>query len=196
MEIFGFGAGEVHVGDDGAVEQVVDPCGRQVLLDEDTLHAWGKGFVITDRGRQDFDQPVLQRWRQSGIDLLYQPGELEMRVGRRFGDLWTETYELRNAGVEPIDVSSIAISTPFRERHWTGGTDPWVWAAPTSGPGLGLQFKEGQPWLSSVESQEPGRLYLHVSDHARTLVPGASYRWTWQLSWYDDLPAFQADSVR
>ena len=27
-------------------------------------------------------------------------------------------------------------------------------------------------------------------DHARA---GASYRWTWQLSWYDDLPGFHAD---
>ena len=186
MEIFGFGAGEVHVSDDGAVDQVLDPRGRQVLLDDGEVHAWGKGFVITDRGSRRFDQPVLMRWRESGIDLLYQLDELELRVGRRFGDLWTETYELRNAGVEPIDVGSIAISTPYRDRLRTGGADKWAWVVPTDGPGLGLQLKEGELWVSSVESPELGRLDLHVADHARTLVPGASYRWTWQLSWYDN----------
>jgi hypothetical protein len=190
VEIFGFGAGEIHVADDGAVEQVVDPRGRQVLLDDDSLHAWGKGFVTTARGSQRFDQPVLMRWRQNGIDLLYQLDELELRVGRRFGDLWTETYELRNAGVEPVDVDAIAISTPYRGvyRLGTGSDGAWVWAASMddSGPGLGLQLKEGEVLASSVE---PGHLYLHVTDHTRTLVPGASYRWTWQLSWYDDLPS-------
>ncbi|MFI6830345.1 hypothetical protein ACIBG5_24825 [Kribbella sp. NPDC050241] len=232
MEIFGFGAGMVQVGDDGAVEQVVHPDGRRVLLDpgplHDTLHAWGKGFVITDRGSHRFDNPALVRWRQTGLDLLYQLGELELRVGRRFGDQWTETYELRNAGAEPATVGSIAISTPYRDIYrssqesltgavhahvWTGGADAWVWAVPMdgSGPGLGLQLKEGELWAYSVESREPGtssnvrgHIYLHPTDHARaphamggqppiTLAPGASYRWTWQLGWYDDLPGFHAD---
>lgn len=233
MESFGFGAGKIQVSDDGAVAKVLHPDGRQVLLEDDggvhdTLHAWGKGFVITDRGSHRFDQPAVLRWRQTGIDLLYQLGELELRVGRRFGEQWTETYEVRNTGAEPVEVGSLAVSTPYRDVYrssreslngavhahvWTGGADAWVWAVPMdgSGPGLGLQLKEGELWAYSVESREAGtssnirgHLYLHVTDHARaphamggqpsiTLAPGASYRWTWQLAWYDNLPGFHAD---
>jgi hypothetical protein len=232
VEIFGFGAGTVQVGDDGAVEQVVHPDGRRMLLDvgkvHDSLHAWGKGFVVTDRGSHRFDSPALTRWRSTGIDLLYQFGGLELRVGRRFGGQWTETYELRNTTGDPITVGSLAISTPYRDVYtssresltgavhahvWTGGADAWVWAVPMdgSGPGLGMQLKEGELWAYSIESREPGtssnvrgHIYLHVTDHARaphamggqpaiTLAPNASYRWTWQLAWYDDLPAFHAD---
>ena len=43
-----------------------------------------------------------------------------------------------------------------------------------SGPGLGLQLKEGELWAYSIESREPGtssnvrgHIYLHVTDHAR-----------------------------
>jgi hypothetical protein len=170
----------------------------------------------------------MVRWRQTGIDLLYQFGELELRVGRRFGDQWTETYELRNTAADPVEIGSLAISTPYRDVYtssresltgavhahvWTGGADAWVWAVPMdgSGPGLGLHLKEGELWAYSIESREPGtssnvrgHIYLHVTDHARaphamggqpavSLAPGQSYRWTWQLAWYDDLPAFHAD---
>jgi hypothetical protein len=232
VEIFRCGAGKVQLGDDGAVEQVVHPDGRRVLLDDgpvhDSLHAWGKGFVITDRGANRFDTPALTRWRSSGIDLLYQFGELELRVGRRFGDQWTETYELRNTGTSPTTIGSLAVSTPYRDVYtssresltgavhahvWTGGADAWVWAVPMDGcgPGLGLQLTEGELWAYSIESREPetssnvrGHIYLHVTDHARaphamggqptmSLAPNQSYRWTWQLAWYDDLRAFHAD---
>ena len=159
---------------------------------------------------------------------MYQFGELELRVGRRFGEHWTETYELRNTSAESVEIGSLAISAPYRDVYtssresltgavhahvWTGGADAWVWAVPMdgSGPGLGLQLKEGELWAYSVESREPGtssnirgHIYLHVTDHARapqamggqpaiTLEPGASYRWTWQLGWYTDLSAFHAD---
>lgn len=232
MESFAFSRGTVEVADDGAVTQVLHPDGRRVLLDDgvvhDSLHAWGKGFVITDRGAFRFDAPAFTRWRSSGIDLMYQFGDLELRVGRRFGEQWTETYELRNAGDTPVEVGSVAISTPYRDVYtssresltgavhahvWAGGADAWVWATPMdgSGPGLGLQLKEGELWAYSVESREPGtssnirgHIYLHVTDQARsphamggqpaiTLAPEATYRWTWQLAWYDDLPAFHAD---
>jgi hypothetical protein len=232
VESFDFGPGSVQLFDDGAVAQVLHPDGRRVLLEDsavhDTLHAWGKGFVISDRGAFRFDAPAFTRWRSSGIDLMYQFGDLELRVGRRFGEQWTETYELRNTGGTPVGLGSVAISTPYRDVYtssreslsgavhahvWTGGADAWVWATPMdgSGPGLGLQLKEGELWAYSVESREPGtssnirgHIYLHVTDHARsphamggqpaiTLAPGATYRWTWQLAWYDDLPAFHAD---
>ncbi|MFF1822624.1 hypothetical protein ACFVWG_35305 [Kribbella sp. NPDC058245] len=223
MESFGFGPGTIQIADDGAVARVLHPDGRQVLQS-----TWGKGFVITDRGSHRFDQPVLTRWRSSGLDLLHQLGDLELRVGRRFGEHWTETYELRNPTAEPVAVGSLAISTPYRDVYrssresligavhahiWTGGADAWAWAVPMDGssPGLGLQLKEGELWAYSVEGRDTdsssntrGLLYLHVTDHARaphamggqpliTLQPGASYRWTWQLGWYDDLPAFHVD---
>ncbi|MFB6725718.1 hypothetical protein ACFCV3_36440 [Kribbella sp. NPDC056345] len=227
MESFGFGPGTVQIADDGAVAQVLHPDGRDVLQYA-AQRAWGKGFLITDRGSHRFDHPALVRWRSTGLDLLYQLGGLELRVGRRFGEHWTETYELRNPTAEPVEVGSLAISTPYRDVYrssresltgavhahiWTGGADAWAWAIPMDGggPGLGLQLKEGELWAYSVESREPdsssntrGHLYLHVTDHARaphamggqpqlTLAPGASYRWTWQLGWYDDLSAFHAD---
>jgi len=223
VESFGFGPGTVQVADDGSVAQVLHPDGREVLQ-----RPWGKGFLITDHGSYRFDHPALVRWRSSGLDLLHQLGDLELRVGRRFGEHWTETYELRNPTAEPVQVGSLAISTPYRDVYrssresltgavhahiWTGGADAWVWAVPMDGssPGLGLQLKEGELWAYSVEARESrsssntrGHLYLHVTDHARaphamggqpqlTLAPGASYRWTWQLGWYDDLSAFHAD---
>jgi len=237
-ETFALGAGKVELTEDGAVAVVTHPSrGHSMLLEDapeapeaamhDPARYWGKGFVITDRGSHRFDAPASQRWRQTGIDLLYQLGELELRVGRRFGEQWTETYELRNVSVEQVAVGSIAISTPWRDLYsssreslnravhahvWTGGADAWVWAVPMdgSGPGLGLQLTEGELWAYSVESREAdtgsnarGHLYLHVTDHARaphamggqpqiTLVPGQSYRWTWQLAWHDSLADFHA----
>jgi hypothetical protein len=232
VESFGFGPGQVQVSDDGSVAQVLHPDGRRVLLDEgpvhDELHAWGKGFVVTDRGAYRFDSPAFTRWRSSGIDLMYRFGHLELRVGRRFGDQWTETYELRNVSDEPSEIGSLAVSTPYRDVYtssresltgsvhahvWTGGADAWVWAVPMDGsrPGLGLQVKEGELWAYSIESREPGtssnvrgHIYLHVTDRARSphamggqpsivLGPDQSYRWTWQLAWYDDLTTFHAD---
>ncbi|TWD75233.1 hypothetical protein FB561_6671 [Kribbella amoyensis] len=231
-ESFAFGAGKVELSEDGAVAAVLHPSrGHSMLLEDgvihDPTHYWGKGFVITSRGSHRFDAPAFTRWRQSGIDLLYQLGDLELRVGRRFGERWTETYELRNASESPVEVGSIAISTPWRDVYrsskeslngavhahlWTGGADAWTWAVPMdgSGPGLGLRLTEGELWAYSVESREGssgsnlrGHLYLHPTDHARAphamggqpqivLGPGESYRWTWQLEWFDTLADFRA----
>ena len=230
QETFAFGAGRVELTEDGAVAAVVGPSRSMLLSDgavHDPGHYWGKGFVITDHGSHRFDGPDFTRWRQTGIDLLYRLGELELRVGRRFGEHWTETYEVRNTAAEPVTIGSLAISTPYRDLYsssreslndsvhahiWTGGADSWTWAVPMdgSGPGLGLQLTEGELWAYSVESREAdtgsnirGHLYLHLTDHARAphamggqpqivLSPGESYRWTWQLGWYDDLAAFHA----
>ncbi|HET6741206.1 MAG TPA: hypothetical protein VFH76_19815, partial [Kribbella sp.] len=121
MESFDFGPGSVQLFDDGAVAQVLHPDGRRVLLEDsavhDVLHAWGKGFVISDRGAFRFDAPAFTRWRSSGIDLMYRFSDLELRVGRRFGEQWTETYELRNTGDTPVELGSVAISTPYRDVY-------------------------------------------------------------------------------
>ncbi|GAB2607200.1 hypothetical protein [Kribbella endophytica] len=231
-ETFAVGAGQVEVGDDGAVSAVQHPVrGHSMLLSDgawhDPTHHWGKGFVITSAGSYRFDAPVFTRWRSSGIDLLYRLGPLELRVGRRFGERWTETYELRNTSAGAVEIGSLAVSTPWRDLYsssreslrgavhahvWTGGADSWVWAQPMdgSGPGLGLRLIEGELWAYSVESRDTetssnsrGHLYLHVTDHARAphalggqepvvLAPGESYRWTWQLEWFDSLADFRA----
>jgi hypothetical protein len=195
-EIFALGAGQVELSEDGAVAAVLHPIRQHsMLLDDgvvhDPSHYWGKGFVITDRGSHRFDAPDFTRWRQTGIDILYRLGDLELRVGRRFGEHWTETYEVRNIADEPISIGSLAVSTPYRDLYsssreslngavhahlWTGGADSWTWAVPMdgSGPGLGLQLTEGELWAYSVESRDAGtgsnirgHLYLHVTDHAR-----------------------------
>ncbi|MGW1340011.1 hypothetical protein ACWCOV_03075 [Kribbella sp. NPDC002412] len=161
MEIFGCGAGTVHVADDGAVGQAIHPDGRPLLRDH---QAWGKGVVHTDQASHRFEDPVLVRWRQSGIDLLHQLGELEVRIGRRFGEQWTETYEIRNTSTEPVEIASLAVSAPYRD---------------TQHPGLVVQVLEGA-------SFEEGAGSLQLNNQSITLAPGSSYRWTWQLSWYDD----------
>ncbi|MEV0289102.1 hypothetical protein AB0H36_33700 [Kribbella sp. NPDC050820] len=164
MEIFGFGAGTAHVADDGAVVQVIDPDGRQLLQDHE---AWGKGVVLTGQDSQRFDDPVLVRWRQSGIDLLHQLGALEVRIGRRFGEQWTETYEIRNTSTEAVEIASLAVSTPYRDA---------------ANPGLAVQMLEGTPF-------RPDENALVSTDESITLAPGSSYRWTWQLSWTEIPPA-------
>ncbi|MFI7064670.1 hypothetical protein ACIBL3_27005 [Kribbella sp. NPDC050124] len=164
MEIFGCGAGTAYVADDGAVDQAVHPDGRQLLLDHGV---WGNGVVTTNQGGHRFDDPVLVRWRQSGIDVLHQLGPLEVRIGRRFGEQWIETYEIRNTSTEPIEIESIKVSAPYR--------DP-------ADPGLTVQLLEGQPFST-------GEHYLHSTGGAITLAPGSSYRWTWQLSWGEIPPA-------
>ncbi|MEV6414746.1 hypothetical protein [Kribbella sp. NPDC051718] len=195
-ETFAFGSGQVELTQDGAVAAVLHPVRKQsmLLVDgpvHDPARYWGKGFVISSSGSHRFDAPDFTRWRQTGIDLLYRMGNLELRVGRRFGEHWTETYEVRNIADEATQIGSLGISTPYRDLYtssreslntavhahiWTGGADSWVWAQPMdgSGPGLGLQLTEGELWAYSVESRDAdtgsnirGHLYLHPTDHAR-----------------------------
>jgi hypothetical protein len=197
-ESVAFGPGRIELDEHGVVAAVLHPSrGHSMLLDDtpgapeaamhDPSRYWGTGFVITDRGSHRFGVPAERR----GTDLLHRFGGLELRVVRRFGDLWTEDYELRNVSDEPVTVGSLAISTPWRDLYsssreslrravhahvWTGGGDSWVWAVPMdgSGPGLGLRLTGGELWAYSVESRDPrigsnarGHLYLHVTDHAR-----------------------------
>ena len=193
-----FGAGLIELTEDGTVAAVLHPSrGHSMLFDDwpgapeaamhDPSRYWGTGFVITDRGSHRFGAPT----RRDGLDRLHRMSGLELQVTRRFGDRWTEAYELHNVSGEPITIGALAISTPWRDLYtssrdslsgavhahvWAGGADAWVWAVPMdgSGPGLGLQLTEGELWAYSVESREPGtgsntrgHLHLHVTDHAR-----------------------------
>lgn len=197
-ESVAFGAGRIELTAEGTVAAVLHPSrGHSMLLDDapgapesamhDPSRHWGTGFVVTDRGSHRFAVPAERR----GTDLLHRMDGLELRVVRRFGERWTESYELCNVSDEPVTVGSLAISTPWRDLYtssrdslaravhahvWTGGADAWVWAVPMdgSGPGLGLRLTAGELWAYSVESREPrsgsnarGHLYLHVTDHAR-----------------------------
>jgi len=232
------GPGTVTISGEGAVAAVAHPTrAHSMLLEEDpaapeaAMHdpsrRWGKGFVVTDRAARRFDQPASLSWSDDGVDLVHDLGDLELSIGRRVADAWTESYQLRNVASYPVTIGSVAVSTPWRDVYgssreslrravhahlWTGGADAWVWAVPMdgSGPGLGLTLTEGELWAYSVESRDTetgsnvrGHLYLHVTDHARAshamggqpqirLDPGATYRWSWRLDWYDSLAAFHA----
>jgi len=199
---FAFGSGGVLVGDDGAVVEVRPPEGdHSMLLGEDSgapeavmhepSYRWGKGFVITDQGSYRFDRPSGLSWAVDGVQVEYVLGALRLRVQRQIGDSWTESFALSNQGPEPVNVGSLAVSTPWRDVYfsavdslrravhvhvWTGGSDSWVWVVPMdgTGPGLGLVVTEGGLEAYSVESRDPvtssnvrGHLYLHVTDHAR-----------------------------
>ena len=191
------------VGDDGAVVSVIHPDrpGSSYLLGEDpdapeaVFHEpafrWGKGFVITDAGSFRFDAPMDLVWQDDGVSVRHVRPGLELRIDRRFGTSWAESYELTNTGARPVSVGSIAVSTPWRDVYfsaadslrsavhahlWTGGRDSWVWAVPMSGvgPGLGLVLTAGTVEAYSVASRNlvtssniRGHLYLHVTDHAR-----------------------------
>ena len=232
------GPGTVTISGEGAVAAVAHPTrAHSMLLEEDpaapeaAMHdpsrRWGKGFVVTDRAARRFDQPASLSWSDDGVDLVHDLGDLELSIGRRVADAWTESYQLRNVASYRVTIGSVAVSTPWRDVYgssreslrravhahlWTGGADAWVWAVPMdgSGPGLGLTLTEGELWAYSVESRDTetgsnvrGHLYLHVTDHARAshamggqpqirLDPGATYRWSWRLDWYDSLAAFHA----
>lgn len=181
---FAFGAGSVHVGDDGAVVQVRHPHGeRPVLLQEDpgapesvmheSARRWGKGFLVVDGAGHRFDSPSELTWRADGVDLRHEIAGLDLSISRRFGASgWTETHEVRNPADREVSIGSWAISTPWRDVYsssgdslrqavhthvWTGGADAWVWAVPMdgTGPGLGLHVSEGELWAYSVESRDP-----------------------------------------
>jgi len=232
------GPGTVTISGEGAVAAVAHPTrAHSMLLEEDpaapeaAMHdpsrRWGKGFVVTDRAARRFDQPASLSWSDDGVELVHDLGDLELSIGRRVADAWTESYQLRNVASYRVTIGSVAVSTPWRDVYgssreslrravhahlWTGGADAWVWAVPMdgSGPGLGLTLTEGELWAYSVESRDTetgsnvrGHLYLHVTDHARAshamggqpqirLDPGATYRWSWRLDWYDSLAAFHA----
>ncbi|WP_152362692.1 hypothetical protein [Microlunatus speluncae] len=208
IQRYDLGAGAVLVAPDGSILQVLHPrTGRTVLLDEsdpqdrrfhDESRRWGKGFCVIDTGAT----PIGLRWDQPDrVDSVERgwvqrqawPDEgLALRIDRRFGDHWTETYTLSNTGAAPLRIGSVGVSTPWRDVYhssadslagavhahvWPGGADAYAWAEPMDGggPGLGLVLTAGELWAYSVESRDivtssnvRGHLYLHPTDVLRS----------------------------
>lgn len=138
-----------------------------------------------------------------------------------------QRFVLTNCTDRMTTIGSWGISVPFRDTYlsaadslaraahahlWTGGSDSYLWAAPTdgSGPGLGVVLTEGDLWSWSVEGRDAntssnlrGRLLVHATDAARcpdpfagepiSLAPGASHTFGWRIGWYDSLAVLHAD---
>ena len=110
---------------------------------------------------------------------------------RQAGDRLRETYRWANTGDNPLRITSLAVSTPWRDvyaadgvAHGTAvhahlsatGAQAWALAKPMHGRGpfLGLTVREGAVRAYSVEARNQftgsnvrGHLLLHVTDHAR-----------------------------
>jgi hypothetical protein len=198
---FPFGKGVIHCNPlTGTVLTVGHPEFPEMsflLGPEDAFHKppfeWGTGFLIAGKESARWDYPTKLRWGKQSvvIDHSVLPG-LGLRVIRRFGKRWTESYEFTNTRGTSLEIGSLAISTPFRDVYqsaadslhkachahiWTGGAHSNVWAVPMSGrmPGLGLRLTEGVLWSYSIESRNQfvssharGHIYLHATDAARS----------------------------
>ncbi len=156
---------------------------------------WGKGMIslVGKAGEAArWDQPTSVRFSTRGVDLVYALfPDVELRVARRFGKVWSERYCLINRRDRRIVLGVFGISTPWRDVYlsakdslraachahvWTGGAHSWAWAWPMRGvgPGVGLRLTQGELWSYSVESRNPwtssnirGHILLHATDHAR-----------------------------
>ena len=154
--------------------------------------AWGAGFVVSDRGAAQWavpddaavtDAAATQRFR-----LL---DGLALDVHREVGDRLRETYRWSNRGDTPLRITSLALSTPWRDVYAADGVaretavhahvsatgaQAWTLAKPMHGQGpyLGLVVREGAVPAYSVEARNQftssnvrGHLLLHVTDRAR-----------------------------
>jgi hypothetical protein len=154
--------------------------------------AWGAGFVVSDRGAAQWavpddaavtDTAATQRFR-----LL---DGLALDVHREAGDRLRETYRWSNRGDTPLRITSLALSTPWRDVYAADGVaqetavhahvsatgaQAWTLAKPMHGQGpyLGLVVREGAVRAYSVEARNQftssnvrGHLLLHVTDRAR-----------------------------
>lgn len=155
-------------------------------------HAWGTGFVVTDLGSARWNSPSSVTLSDNGSVAAFELfGGLSLEIERRAAGSLTEQYRFHNAGPHPVSVTSIGISTPFREVYeraedclrrginahiWTGGTDAWVAAQPMSGVGpvLALRLTTGRLSAYSLESRNAGtasnvrgHVVLHPTDAAR-----------------------------
>jgi hypothetical protein len=154
--------------------------------------AWGAGLAVTDRGAAQWavpdDSTVTDAAATQRFHLL---DSLALHVERRAGDRLRETYRWANTGHIPLQITSLAVSTPWRDvyaadgvAHETAvhahvsasGAQAWALAKPMHGQGplLGLTVREGAVRAYSVEARNQftgsnarGHLLLHVTDHAR-----------------------------
>jgi hypothetical protein len=158
--------------------------------------AWGAGFVVSDRGAAQWAVPdgavVGDAAATQRFHLL---DGLALDVERRAGDRLRESYRWTNRGGSPLRITSLALSTPWRDVYAAdgvaqetavhahvsaSGAQAWTLAKPMHGQGplLGLVVREGAVRAYSVEARNQltssnvrGHLLLHVTDQARH--PGA-----------------------
>lgn len=219
---------------DGSLIRISPPGkpGVSVLLGEEerTWHhpprRWGKGFVITDRGSARWHRPRGQETLDP-LRLVYDLSRvgLTLVVRRTLTEEGLEErFVLSNGSQEPVQIGSLAVSTPFRDIYpsaveclkgafhahvWTGGANSWVWAMPMHGrgPGFALDLREGELWSYSIENRDHfissnirGHIYLHLTDRARNKRAfGGQPEWSLppggELSWMWRLSWF-ADFAR
>ena len=162
----------------GPGQVVLDDLGRPVafrhdrlpglgfLLGEgDTWHtadrAWGAGFAVTDRGAAQWSVPDGHTVTEAAATQRFQLLDgLALHVERRAGGRLREAYRWANTGDTPLEITSLAVSTPWRDvyaadgvAHETAvhahlsatGAQAWVLAKPMHGQGpfLGLTVREG-----------------------------------------------------
>jgi hypothetical protein len=158
--------------------------------------AWGAGFVVGDRGAAQWAVPdgavVGDAAATQRFHLL---DGLALDVERRAGDRLRESYRWTNRGGSPLRITSLTLSTPWRDVYAAdgvaqetavhahvsaSGAQAWTLAKPMHGQGplLGLVVREGAVRAYSVEARNQltssnvrGHLLLHVTDQARH--PGA-----------------------
>jgi len=185
---------------DGAVLALEHPArpGAPWLLDEggeswhSREHRWGSGLLIASTGAGRWNAPAELEIDGARIQARHRLAGLELHVTRELGETWRERYVLRNPGPEPVTVTCLGISTPWRDLYVSatdalrravhahvhaGGAYSYTLAEPMDGAGpvLGLALREGELWAYSIESREPfetssnarGHVVLHATDAAR-----------------------------
>jgi hypothetical protein len=161
----------------------------------------GAGFVVSDRGAAQWSVPDDHTVTDTAAIQRFQLLDgLALQVERRAGDRLRETYRWANTGDSPLRITSLAVSTPWRDVYAADGVaqetavhahlsatgaQAWALAKPMHGQGpfLGLTVREGVVCAYSVEARNQftgsnvrGHLLLHVTDHARHPTPSAASR--------------------
>ncbi|GAA4974618.1 hypothetical protein [Kineococcus glutinatus] len=151
---------------------------------------------------------------QLAVTVQRRGGE-HLRETYRFRNVSDRTQRITSLGIQVpfADLYPGAHDALTRRVHahvFTGGAWAWVAAQPMDGSGriLGLTLTDGHLWGYSVETRNAntlsnarGHVVLNVTDHARNadafggqpvivLAPGDEYVVSWDLAWYDDMPAF------
>jgi hypothetical protein len=154
--------------------------------------AWGAGFVITDHGAAQWAAPQSSSVSAETATQRFALTErLSLEVQRTAGDQLVESYRWTNTSENDLKISSLAVSTPWRDVYEAGGlaqetavhahisatgAQAWVLARPMHGRGplLGLIVRQGVISAYSVEARNQftgadvrGHLLLHVTDQAR-----------------------------